>query len=148
MRPSLSRGSGQRLKGNIMDKRILVVLAVCWGAGNVWAADAKQPRRTTSGSGSAQVMGGVSQAVGGSARLTSGAVAIPLSVGGAVLSVGGGVCVGVAQDSVHQANTPMQATPVGAPLKITDEVITIAPPNEALRKKPDSQTEPLHDKAL
>lgn len=72
--------------------------------------------------------------IAASGQVTSAASAIPLSIGGAALSVGGAVSVGVAQDSARAA-----ASPIGTPLKITDETITVMPPNEALKVKKEAQ---------
>lgn len=68
--------------------------------------------------------------VAASGQVTSAASAIPLSVGGAALSIGGAVSMGAAHDSARAA-----ASPIGKPLVITDEVITVTPPNEALKRK-------------
>lgn len=68
--------------------------------------------------------------VAASGQVTSAASAIPLSIGGAALSVGGAVSMGAAHDSARAA-----ASPVGKPLPITDEIITVTPPNEALKRK-------------
>lgn len=68
--------------------------------------------------------------IAASGQVTSAASAIPLSIGGAVLSAGGAVSIGVAQDSARAATSP-----IGTPLKITDETITVMPPNEALKVK-------------
>ncbi len=82
----------------------------------------------------------VGHSIAASGQVTSAASAIPLSVGGAALSVGGAVSVGAANDSARAA-----ASPVGKPLVITDEVITVMPPNEALKKK-DTAHEKKTDK--
>lgn len=68
--------------------------------------------------------------VAASGKATSAASAIPLSVGGAALSVGGAVSMGAADASARAA-----VTPIGKPLEITDETITVTPPNEALKPK-------------
>jgi hypothetical protein len=60
----------------------------------------------------------------------SAASAIPLSVGGAVVGSAGAVSAGAARDSMRAATAP-----IGTPLEITDEVITVVPPNEALKTK-------------
>jgi hypothetical protein len=65
-----------------------------------------------------------------SGRAVSAAVAIPLSVSGAVLESAGKVSTTVARDLMRAANAP-----IGTPLEVTDEVITVMPPNEALQHK-------------
>ncbi|MCK9200145.1 MAG: hypothetical protein M0P59_12225 [Gallionella sp.] len=80
--------------------------------------------------------------VAASGQVTSAASAIPLSVGGAALSVGGAVSMGAAHDSVRAA-----ASPIGKPLAITDEIITVTPPNEALKRK-DTASEKKSDKPI
>lgn len=73
-----------------------------------------------------------------SGQATSAISAIPLSVGGAALVSGGAVSIGAANESMRAATSP-----IGKPLKITDEAITTTPPNEALKrkdeKKPDEE---------
>lgn len=68
--------------------------------------------------------------IAASGQVTSAASAIPLSVGGAALVSGGAVSIGAANGSMKAA-----ASPIGKPLKITEEAITTTPPNEALKKK-------------
>ena len=65
-----------------------------------------------------------------SGRAVSAAVAIPLSVSGAVLESAGKVSTTVARDLMRAANAP-----IGTPLEVTDEVIPVMPPNEALQHK-------------
>jgi hypothetical protein len=78
----------------------------------------------------------------------SGASAIPLSVGAAVVIVGGAVSVGASQQGSAQggASAVTPTATIGAPLEITNETITVMPPNEALQKKPDTQLEGKTDK--
>jgi hypothetical protein len=68
--------------------------------------------------------------IAASGQVTSAASAIPLSIGGAVLGSAGAVSAGAARDSMRAATAP-----IGTPLEITDEVITVVPPNEALKAK-------------
>ncbi len=68
--------------------------------------------------------------IAASGQVTSAASAIPLSVGGAVAGSAGAVSAGAARDSMRAATAP-----IGTPLEITDEVITVVPPNEALKSK-------------
>jgi hypothetical protein len=55
---------------------------------------------------------------------------MPLAIGGALLGSAGAASMGAANDSARAA-----ASPIGKPLTITDETITVMPPNEALKQK-------------
>jgi hypothetical protein len=85
----------------------------------------------------------VGHSIGASGQVTSAASAIPLSIGGAALSVGGAVSIGAANDSARAA-----AAPIGKPLEITDEAITVMPPNEALKEKKNATSQDKSDKAI
>lgn len=74
--------------------------------------------------------------IAASGQVTSAVSAIPLSVGGAVLGSAGAVSTGAARDSMNAA-----ASPIGTPLEVTNETITVIPPNEALKPK-DAGTKP------
>lgn len=63
-------------------------------------------------------------ALAASGQATLAVSAIPFAIGGSVGAVSGRI----ANDSMRAANAP-----IGAPLTVTDEVLTIAPPNEALK---------------
>ncbi len=65
-----------------------------------------------------------------SGQATSAALAVPLSVGGAVLGSAGAMSTAAAQEAMRAASAP-----IGTPLVVTEEVITIVPPNEALKPK-------------
>lgn len=65
-----------------------------------------------------------------SGQVTSAAIAVPLSVGGAALASGGAVSAAAARDSMKAATAP-----IGTPLPVTDEAITVMPPNQALKAK-------------
>lgn len=65
-----------------------------------------------------------------SGQVTSAAIAVPLSVGGAVLGSAGAASASAANQSMRAATAP-----IGTPLEVTDEAITITPPNEALKNK-------------
>jgi hypothetical protein len=68
--------------------------------------------------------------IAASGQVTSAASAVPLSIGGAVVGSAGAVSAAAARDSMRAATAP-----IGTPLEITDEVITVVPPNEALKTK-------------
>ncbi len=99
-------------------------------------------RKANSLRGSAQVAGKLS---GGGAQTLSGTTIVPLSIGATVLSVGGAVSAGASQGTAG-ASAAVPAMPIGAPLEVSNETITIMPPNEALQRKPDTQLEGKPDK--
>ncbi len=144
-----------------MNKRFQVVLMIpLLGTCGAWAADSGTvigdsvqagQRAAQSGGRPVEVLKkansvrgsvqSVSNAAGSTGRVISGTSAIPLSVGAVVLSVGATMSAGAAQGS-----TQAVAAPIGTPLTITSEVITVMPPNQALQKKPDTQLEGKPDK--
>ena len=67
--------------------------------------------------------------IAASGQVTSAAMAVPLSVGGAVLGSAGAASASAANQSMRAATAP-----IGTPLEVTDEAITITPPNEALKR--------------
>ena len=71
----------------------------------------------------------VAHAIAASGQVTFAASAIPLAIGGNVSGQ-------LAQDSMNAANAP-----IGTPLPVTDEVITIAPPDVALKTNNPDQKE-------
>lgn len=73
---------------------------------------------------SLQASASFAHALAASGQATLAVSAIPFAIGGSVGAVSGQI----ANDSMRAANTP-----IGTPLPITDEVLTIAPPNEALK---------------
>lgn len=75
-------------------------------------------------------------AIAASGQVTSAASAMPLSIGGAVLMSGGAVSIGAANDSMRAATSP-----IGKPLKITDEAIITTPPNEALKRNNEKKSD-------
>lgn len=104
--------------------------AILFGIGccNMAAADSSlsgQAIRNASGA-SLNASASVAHALAASGQATFAVSAIPFAIGGSVGAVSGQI----AKDSMKAANTP-----VGAPLMIADEVLTIAPPHEALKTK-------------
>jgi hypothetical protein len=85
----------------------------------------------TSGHASASA----AHSIAASGQVTSAVSAVPLSVGGVVLSAGGAVSAAAARDSARAATAP-----IGTPLKVTDEAISVVPPNEALKSKAKAAT--------
>ena len=85
---------------------------------------------TYSGQASVAASGSAAHSIAASGQVTSAASAIPLAISGVVLGSTGAVSTGVAHDSMRAATAP-----IGTPLTVTNEVITIMPPNEALKPK-------------
>lgn len=100
-----------------------------WAAGSAVAADDTHAGRaaTDSGRASAHASGSAAHGIAASGQATSAVVAVPLSVGGAVMGTLGDASTGAAQASLKAARRP-----AGAPLELTDETLTIMPPNQAL----------------
>jgi hypothetical protein len=89
---------------------------------------------TYSGQASTAASGSAAHSIAASGQVTSAVSAIPLSVGGAAMISGGVVSAGAANASMKAATAP-----IGTPLPVTNEVITVMPPNEALKKKNDEK---------
>lgn len=68
-------------------------------------------------------------AIAASGQATLGLSAVPLASGGLISGTAGAVSSQAARGSAQAATAP-----IGKPLDITDETITIMPPNEALKK--------------
>jgi hypothetical protein len=68
--------------------------------------------------------------IAASGQVTSAASAVPLSIGGAALGSAGAVSADAARESMRAATAP-----IGTPLDITNETITVIPPNEALKAR-------------
>jgi hypothetical protein len=66
-----------------------------------------------------------------SGQLTSAAIAIPLMSAGAVAGTVGSASTGAAGESMRAATAP-----IGTPLEVTDESVTVMSPKEALKPKP------------
>lgn len=78
-------------------------------------------------------------AIAASGQATLGVSAIPLAIGGVVSGTAGAISSQAAHGSARAATAP-----IGTPLDITDETITVMPPNEAL-KQPEQKKS---DKAI
>ena len=66
--------------------------------------------------------------IAASGQVTSGVSAIPLAIGGVVSGTAGALSAQAAHGSAKAATAP-----IGTPLDITDETITVMPPDEALK---------------
>jgi hypothetical protein len=101
-----------------------------------WLASAQADEGLSGGAlrESAQASGHASasaaHSIAASGRATLGLSAVPLSIGGAVLGSAGSASAAAARDSMRAANAP-----IGTPLEITEETITIIPPDIALKPR-------------
>jgi hypothetical protein len=68
--------------------------------------------------------------VAASGQVTSAILAVPLLSGAAALGSASAVSATAGRDSLRAATAP-----IGTPLEISDESITVMPPNEALKSK-------------
>ena len=112
---------------------VVAVAGMIGGAGcSALADETTVSGRMVQDSVQASAHAGASAAHGimASGRAVSAVVAVPLSVSGAVLESAGKVSTTAARDLMRAANAP-----IGTPLEVTDEVITVMPPNEALKDK-------------
>jgi len=97
-----------------------------WSQDNSHAAQAVNNGVTASGHASASA----AHSVAASGQLTSAAVAVPLLSAGAVAGSVGKASTQVGADSMRAATVP-----IGTPLEVTDEPITVMSPKEALKPK-------------
>lgn len=115
-----------------------LAVAVLIQSGHAFAGDDTHGGQAVSNAvqASGHASASAAHSVAASGQVTSAASAMPLSIGGAVLISGGVASVGAAHGSMKAATSP-----VGKPLKITDESITVTPPNEALKRKDDKKSD-------
>lgn len=85
---------------------------------------------TDSAAASGHAGSGVVHGMVASGQVISAVAAVPLLSGAVVSGSVGAVSARVGRDSLRAA-----ATPIGTPLEVTDEVITVMPPNKALKTK-------------
>lgn len=83
-----------------------------------------------SGRASANVSISAAHSIAASGQAVSAIMAVPLSAAGVVLGTSAAVSLDAANASMNAANAP-----IGTPLPVTNEVITVIPPNEALKAK-------------
>ncbi len=85
---------------------------------------------TDSAAASGHASSSMAHGVVASGQVTSAIASVPLLSGAVVSGTVGAVSAGVGRDSLRAS-----AIPVGTPLEVTNEVITVMPPNEALKIK-------------
>ena len=131
------------MKGTIMNKChwaallstfCLATAGTACAANDDTASGESAAHSAQAGTYSSQASGHASASVGhaiqASGQTTSAVSAVPLAISGGALTSGGAVSMGAAHGSAHAATSQ----PGKAPLEVTDETITVMPPNEALMK--------------
>lgn len=80
--------------------------------------------------GSGHASASAAHSIAASGQVTSGMLAVPLLASGAVAGSAGGASANAGAASLNAAGMP-----IGTPLVVTDEAITVMPPNQALKSK-------------
>ena len=114
-------------------KLVSFACVLCFAhAGDVIAGETTHSGQAISNAAQAtgHAAGSAAHSIAASGQVTSAAAAVPLSIGGAVLGSTGAASGSAARESMNAATAP-----IGTPLEITDEAITIMPPSEALKVK-------------
>lgn len=76
---------------------------------------------------------GALHSIAASGQVVFAVSAVPLAVSGGVFGAAGDISAAAARDSMRAATAP-----IGTPLEITDQAITVMPPNEALKGQKNS----------
>ena len=120
---------------DILARISLVAFIVAAMTGSAFADDNTHAGRavTEALQSSGHASTSVAHAIAASGQVTSAVMAVPFSVGGAVFGLVGAVSAGAAHDLMRAATAP-----IGTPLAVTDEVISVILPNEALRRSDKS----------
>lgn len=115
-----------------LNRHHLLAIVLSASAVNVLAQDATHAGEALKNAAmsSGHASASAAHSVAASGQVTSGVLAVPLLSGGAVLGSAGAVSTQAGLESLKAANAP-----IGTPLQITDEVITVVPPSEALKSK-------------
>ena len=104
----------------------LALLLPCGAAFADESLSGQAIRESIQASGHASAAAG--NAIAASGRAVLGLSAVPLAIGGSVLGTAGAVSGAAAGELARAANAP-----IGTPLEITDETITVMPPDQALK---------------
>ena len=122
----------------MLNRMFSSVFIIALASSAVYAEDDTHAGRaiTYSGQASVATSGSAAHSIAASGQVTSAASAMPLSIGGAALGSAGAVRAEAAKESMKAATAP-----IGTPLNVTDEVITIMPPNEALKPKVENKSD-------
>lgn len=111
------------------------ILVILWAASTSVYADTTLREFSGALSGaSVHASRSVLHGLAASGQVTLAVSAAPLAIGASVLLVGGSIAGTSANAANSQPNAaPNTPTPIGTPLPITHEVITLTPPNVALQ---------------
>ena len=80
--------------------------------------------------GSGHASASAAHSIAATGQVTCGMMAVPLLASGAVAGSAGGASANAGATSLNAASKP-----IGTPLVVTDEFITVMPPNQALKSK-------------
>ncbi len=78
---------------------------------------------------SSRVSASLSNSIAASGQVVSAISSIPFAIGGLVSGTAGSISEQASRNSAQ-----VNSAPIGTPLEITDESLTIMPPNEALKQ--------------
>lgn len=108
---------------------VLCVLSLCAASAIANPADQMQKAVKTGGQASSNAAASAGHSLVATGQLASGVVATPLLASGAI-------AVGVGSAAIQAGGSLMGAasSPIGTPLPVTDETISIIPPNKALQQ--------------
>lgn len=91
-----------------------------------------------SGQAASNIGTSAAHGVAASGQAASGIAAVPLSAAGVVSGVAGAASMDAAGASANAASAPLGTTP----LPVTNETITVIPPNEALKARAPAAVKP------
>lgn len=108
---------------------VLWFLSLCAASAMANPADQMQKAVKTGGQASSNAAASAGHSLVATGQLASGVVATPLLASGAI-------AVGVGSAALHAGDSLMSAatSPIGTPLPVTDETISIIAPNKALQQ--------------
>ena len=108
---------------------LLSALGLCAASAMANPAEQLQKAVKTGGQASSNAAASAGHSLVATGQLASGVVATPLLASGAI-------AVGVGSAAVQAGGSLMNAAnhPIGAPLPVTEETVSIIPPNKALQQ--------------
>ena len=105
-------------------------LAVCVGGAQASPAENAQQAVKAGGRASGNASASAAHSLVATGQLVSGVLAVPVLASGASAVGAGGSAVRAGASLMDAASRP-----IGAPLPITDETLSIVPPDQALRRQ-------------
>ena len=108
---------------------LICFFSLCAASAMANPAEQLQKAVKTGGQASSNVAASAGHSLAATGQLASGVVATPLLASGAI-------AVGVGSAALQAGGSLMSAasSPIGTPLPVTDETISIIPPNRALQQ--------------